>query len=193
MCYVQMIMAAVGIVTDAAKGVQQRKAEQRRLKYQSAIARNNAITTMHKARDAKERGEKELVRHSRSAGNLKAQQVAAFAANGLNLGSGSPLTTLEDTAKLARTDQETIRENTRREVSPLLVQASQFERQSNQLTKIRKDAKKANKKRNTVFFMTGDPLWLGSSTDAQAQNAGNMLGAIGGAAGGGGGFGGGGK
>lgn len=67
------------------------------------------------AQDALERGKAEESAKRREIQQLEGRQRALMAAGGLDLGSGSPLTILADTAQYGELDVQNIRRNARRE------------------------------------------------------------------------------
>lgn len=95
-------------------------------KYQAQVARNNAAFAEAQAaelerraeinaRDAIERGQQIQVDKALEYRKLIGRQIAALAANGVDVGDGSSLEIISDTHALAALDQETIRANAERE------------------------------------------------------------------------------
>ena len=91
---------------------------------QADIDRQNAILADENAEDALERSREEETRHRRQSAALFGEQIARMAANGLDVGSGSPLKALGDTKVLEEEDAGRIRESGRREAYTFSVEAS---------------------------------------------------------------------
>ena len=83
-------------------------------KYQSQVARNNAIVQNRMAEDAIERGQREEARHRMKVGLIKGQQRAQIGASGREF-SGSAIDILNDTTVMGELDAFTIRDNAERE------------------------------------------------------------------------------
>ena len=84
-------------------------------RYQAEIDENNRKVALWKAADAKARGAKDEAAHRVKVAALKGRQRSALAASGVELGSGSALDILGDTAALGELDALTIRSNAERE------------------------------------------------------------------------------
>lgn len=91
--------------------------------YNAAVANNNATLERQQAADALERGKDEEVRYYRQLAQLKSQQQAAFAANGLDTTFGSAADTIVDTNIIGQADAYALRENTQREARGYLISA----------------------------------------------------------------------
>lgn len=72
--------------------------------YESDVAKRNASLEVDRARDSIERGRLEGRDFYRNLGQIKGQQTAALAANGLDLGFGTALTVQQDTAAGGKED-----------------------------------------------------------------------------------------
>lgn len=96
------------------------------LKYQSQLAEVNAVNADRAAREALERGELDAVAHDRQVRQLRGRQIAAQAAQGLELGFGSPLDILTDTDLLAAEDRANIYENANREAEGYRISAANY-------------------------------------------------------------------
>jgi hypothetical protein len=103
-------------------GVRQNQAA----KYQAAVDQQNAILAMRQANDARERGAREELNHYRRLSQLRGQQVAAMAANGIDVSFGSALDTQVDTAILGAEDAQTLRENTINEIQGYEINAENY-------------------------------------------------------------------
>lgn len=77
-------------------------------KYQGKVAAQNARLANEQAADAADRGRLEAQRHWRKVAQLKGQQQASMAANGIDTSFGSAASIAEDTAMLAGEDAEQI-------------------------------------------------------------------------------------
>lgn len=157
-----MAMSAYG----AYSGAQQAKYQ---AEYESDVARNNAKMAEYAAADAERRGGQEVEASNRRARELRGEQEARLAANGLDLSSGSALGLLQDTDYLMAQDAATIRTNARREAWGYQVE------KSNQL------ASAANYKaaaKNTKPWQAAAGSLLGSAS--QVYMAGKMDGYWGG-------------
>lgn len=110
--------AAASAASGAAKaassifgGVSARNAAQ----ANARMADENAAYANRQAGDAVFRGSDEVAKHYLQQAQLAGRQTAAMAANGIELGFGSPLEVLASTAALGEIDAEALRENARRE------------------------------------------------------------------------------
>lgn len=104
--------------------------ENNQAQYASAVATNNATSERNQAADAIERGNREQIKHARQVAALRANQVAAFAANGLNTSFGTPADAVADTNLLGAIDAQTIGENTGREARGFMVSAQNYDEES---------------------------------------------------------------
>ncbi len=115
MCELMTILAIGSTVMGAAGQIQQAQATAAAAKYNAQIGEMNAQLAERRAKDAIERGQDEEQRKRQEVARIKGQQTAAMAANGVDIGFGSPLDTLVDTAALGELDALTIRANAYRE------------------------------------------------------------------------------
>lgn len=83
--------------------------------YQAQVDRNNAIMAQQNAQDARRRGDQAMEEQQRKTAQIEGRQRAAFAANGIELTSGSPVDVLADTATFGELDRQTIGNNAERE------------------------------------------------------------------------------
>jgi hypothetical protein len=95
--------------------IQSGQAQKKQARYQSAVERNNSQIATWQAQDATQRGQIEEQRQRLATARLRGSQRAAMASNGIEVGSGSPLDVLMDTAQLGELDALTIRSNAERE------------------------------------------------------------------------------
>ncbi len=96
------------------------------LRYQADVDRNNSIIQEMLAKDAIERGKTEERMHRIKIGQLKGQQLNAFAKNGVETDSGSALDVLSDTAMIGELEALTIRNNAEREAYGYKVQGMNY-------------------------------------------------------------------
>lgn len=116
-------VTAVGTLYTGYRGYQEGK-------YNAAVARNNATLERQQAADAEARGRIEEARHWRQVAALKAEQIAAFAANGFDTSFGSAADIVIDTARIGSDDAAAIRENTAREARGYLISAQNYEQEA---------------------------------------------------------------
>jgi hypothetical protein len=84
----------------------------------------NATLADRKAKDAIERGAVDEQRKRQQVAQLRGQQVAGMAANGVDVSFGSPLDTIVDSSVLGELDALTIRTNANREAYDYKVDAT---------------------------------------------------------------------
>lgn len=131
-------IAAVGTLVSVAGAIQKGQAEQAQAKYQSAVARNNAILAERQAKDAIERG-KIAERNQRiKTAQTIGEQRARLAANGVVVDQGSALALTSDTAQFGELDALTIRSNADREALGFRTQGMNYEADA-RLSKLRGD------------------------------------------------------
>lgn len=111
-----MTMLTIGATALGAVGsIQQGQASAAAAKANAQVNEMNAVMADRRAKDALERGQKEEQRKRQEVSAIKGKQVAAMAANGVDVSFGSPLDTIVDTAVLGELDALTIRTNAARE------------------------------------------------------------------------------
>jgi hypothetical protein len=115
MCELMTMLAIGSTIVGAAGAIQQGQAASAAAKYNAQVGEMNAVLAERRAKDAIERGAAEEQRKRQEVAKIKGQQVAAMAANGVDLSFGSPLDTIVDTAVLGELDALTIRTNANRE------------------------------------------------------------------------------
>lgn len=99
--------APVGIIAGATAAVGQLVggyAAMQQGNYEAEVARRNAGMEIEAARNRQERVRDEAVAFYRQLGQVKGQQTAAIAANGVDVGFGSAERTAQDTAALGEED-----------------------------------------------------------------------------------------
>lgn len=115
MCNLAIALTVGSTLLGAAGQIQQAQATASANKFNAQVAEMNANLADRRARDAIERGAQEEQRKRQEVAQIKGKQVAAMAANGVDLTFGSPLDTIVDTAVLGELDALTIRTNAYRE------------------------------------------------------------------------------
>lgn len=98
-------------------------------KYEAAVAKQNAGLANEQARDAQERGQLEAQRHWRKVAQLKGQQQASMAANGIDTSFGSAASVASDTAMLGAEDATQIYKGAFQEGRGYEISASNFRSQ----------------------------------------------------------------
>lgn len=147
MAGISMAMSAIGAGVQAMGQQQaaQAAATQSLMQGNQAIiqASNSAIQTVQQrqmtdanadlarkaAKDARNRGDAAEQQHRLKVKGLAGRQTAVMAANGVDLGFGSPLDILGDTAELGELDALTIRKNYEQEADRSFAQEAQFNRE----------------------------------------------------------------
>jgi hypothetical protein len=124
--------------------IQSGRAQSAQAKYQSAVERNNATIAGWQAEDATQRGKIEEQRQRLQTARLRGAQRAGMASNGVEIGSGSSLDVLMDTAQLGELDALTIRSNAEREAYGLRTQQSNLTAQSALTSMAGRNAKTAS-------------------------------------------------
>ncbi len=119
-----MVMSGIGTLAQMQGQQDAAAAQAAQANYQAQVAENNQITAERLAVDAEQRGEIDVRRHRQQVEQLKGRQVAALAASGVDVASGSPLDILADTAALGAIDEQTIRDNAAREAWQYRVEGS---------------------------------------------------------------------
>lgn len=117
------VLAGASLGLGAMSAYQQSQATKASMEYQSAVARNNAITSEYQAEDAIKRGQVAEEQQRRKTMMLKGTQTARLAANGIDISEGSALQILSDTDWMGEQDALTVRENANREAWGYRVQA----------------------------------------------------------------------
>lgn len=123
MCDVTLALAATSAVIGGVGAVYSASANSAASKYNQQIATMNAELSRRRAKDALERGANEEQQKRLEVAQLKGHQLAAAAANGVDVSFGSPLDAMIDTAALGELDALTIRRNAARESYDYEVQA----------------------------------------------------------------------
>lgn len=117
-------MQIAGTVSGAYGAYNKSKADKTAYETQAAVARNNAEYSESQARDAIRRGQVAENDVRRRTAQLEGSQRARLAANGIDLGEGSALNILMDTAFFGENDALNVRDNSNREATALRTQGS---------------------------------------------------------------------
>ena len=134
MCDVVTALSAASMAFGAYSSYQQSQAQKDAYEYQSAVARNNAITAEYQAQDAIKRGQVAEAEQRRKTAMLKGSQTARLAGNGLDISEGSALNILSDTDWMGEQDALTVRNNAAREAWGYNVQGQNSMSNSNMLS-----------------------------------------------------------
>jgi hypothetical protein len=94
--------------------------------YQAKVAKANAGLEYEAARDSEDQGRRDSLSFYRQVGRLKGDQIAAMAANGIDVGFGSAARVQDDTASLAREDAGNVYRNTYERTRGNLINAANF-------------------------------------------------------------------
>lgn len=125
-----MCNPAVALVFTAALSVyqanEQNAAAKDQAAFQQKIASRNQALAETQAVDAMERGEREANLARQEGERVRAQQMAAFAANGLDVNVGSTVDVFATTEGLAEADALMIRANAEREATGFRNQGVNF-------------------------------------------------------------------
>lgn len=120
-------MSAVGTGLSAYGMYQQGQSAKAQANYNAQVADNNAKVAEYAALDAQMRGDQEAMKARREGDQLKGAQRATMAARGLDLGQGTPLSLLDETDLFSQADQETIRNNAKREAWSIRNQKANYQ------------------------------------------------------------------
>lgn len=123
MCDVTLALAATSAVIGGVGAIYSGQASAAASKYNQQVAAMNATLSERRAKDALARGVAAEQQKRLEVAQLKGRQLAAAAANGVDVSFGSPLDAMVDTATLGELDALTIRRNAAREAYDYQVQA----------------------------------------------------------------------
>lgn len=90
------------------------------------MAEQNAAAANAQAADAIQLGSEQVSQHYLQAGQLRGQQAAAQAANGVELDYGSPLEVMADTSTMSEIDATTLRKNAKNQADAYRVQGVNY-------------------------------------------------------------------
>jgi len=119
-------MQGTGVALSGVGAYNKAIADRAAYESQAAVSGNNAILADAQARDALSRGQTAEVNSRLRTRQLKGQQIAQMAANGLDLSEGSPLSILTDTDFMGENDAAVIRQNALKEAWGYGVQAQNY-------------------------------------------------------------------
>lgn len=160
MCVDPMTAMLIGSTVIGGVGqLQQASATAAASEYNARVSDMNAKLSDRAARDALERGKIEEQAQRQKTAQILGQQTAGMAANGLDLGFGSPLDLLVDTAVMGEIDALTIRSNTYREERDIRQQGLNYRGQAGMQ---RAEAKSAR----TAGWLSAAGTVLGGGADA---------------------------
>lgn len=114
------VVSAAGTLTSGIMANQQGR-------YEAELERQNADLSREQAADSIKRGQIERRQFYREAGQIKGQQVAAAAANGVDLGYGSALRMQSDTQMLVDEDAASLNDNTDQRTRGYFIEAMNHE------------------------------------------------------------------
>lgn len=114
-----MAAASVG------QGAMQADAQRRQGKFQQAMSRINERRATLEAEDAIKRGDKEATNYSKKVNQVVGTQRSSFAAQGVDVNSGSAAAIQEETKQIGAEDVQTIRNNAFRESMGFKSQANE--------------------------------------------------------------------
>lgn len=151
-----------GTLLSAVGQIQQGNAAAEASRYNAKVSEMNATMSERRAKDALARGAREEQQKRQQVAQLKGKQIAASAANGVDLTFGSPLDTITDTAVLGELDALTIRKNTANENYDYRVQAVNG-RADAALSRMNADASQ------TAGYLNAGATILGGAADAYSK------------------------
>lgn len=108
-------LAIGGAGAQAFGAYQQSQSAKAQAKYQANVAEANAQIAQNNADLASKRGFQQANLAQRQAERLRGTQAASLASNGLDITTGSALSTLEDTVYMGQQDAQTIKNNAAQE------------------------------------------------------------------------------
>jgi hypothetical protein len=94
--------------------------------YEAGVARQNARLSVEAARESEKTGLVERRKFWRDVGNVKGQQIAAMAANGIDVGYGTAARIQDDTQMLANEDAEALYGNIHQRTRGYLINAANY-------------------------------------------------------------------
>lgn len=94
--------------------------------YASSVAKQNAANEISAAHDSVSQAQLESAQFYRNVGQVKGQQIASAAANGIDVGYGSGERMQEDTESGARTDASAMYYNQQQRTKGLYVDANNY-------------------------------------------------------------------
>lgn len=160
------VMGAAGAIQQGRAAEVQGRAAQQSANYNAKVADMNAKIAERQARDAVERGQLEEQQQRMKTSQIIGKQRAAMAANGVDLGYGSPLDALVDTATIGELDALTIRANTYREERDIRQGGQNLTTQAGALRAEGANAAVAGRMGRTGGFLNAAGTILGGGAEA---------------------------
>lgn len=121
---------AIGAIASIAGTVVSVMGQMQAAESQAKMSEYQAKQSRIVAEDALKRGVAEEQAQRRKTAALESRQRAVLAASNVDIGSGSPLQILSDTAMLGELDAQTIRNNSEREAAQHRAQAGLYDMQA---------------------------------------------------------------
>lgn len=168
MCELMSMLTIGSTLMGGLGAIQQGQASAASARYNARVADMNARMADRAAKDALERGKLEEQKQRQKTAQLMGQQTAAMAANGVDIGFGSPLDLLVDTATLGELDALTIRSNAYREERDIRQQGANYRGQAGMY---RSQASSAS----TGGFLGAMGTFLGGGSRAYGQYQQSLL------------------
>ena len=166
------IVAIGSTVASTAMGfmgaMQQAQAQSAAASYQAAVARNNKIVADRAAEDALARGRSAEVAKANETNRLMGRQTISLAANGMDVGSGSSLDLIGDTAAQGQLDQLTVRSNAYREAAGYAQQGAGYASQAAMADATASGAESAGLTRGFTTLIAGAGQVAGQWYDMKA-------------------------
>lgn len=113
---------AMSATTAIAGGIMQSQ----QASYAAAAAEQNSQIAQQNAQTALKQGEDDQRTQYQKVAALKGQQIAAFAASGLDVSFGSPMDVIDDTALLGEQDAQKIRDTATARANSFILDASNY-------------------------------------------------------------------
>jgi hypothetical protein len=148
-------LAAATAVGNAVEQRRAAKAAEQQGEYEAMLFGRNASQSEIQAEDALARGRQQEGEVRRSTRLLGGSQRAAFAAQGLDLTTGSPSDVMENDAALGELDALTVRNNARREAMGFRAQAENERLQGDWAYRSGRNAAKSLRRQSTLTLLGG--------------------------------------
>jgi len=155
----------VGAINALGSGISGYIASQAQARYQRAIADANAKIAAYKIKDATDRGDLLASQYGQKVDRLVGSQKASLAAQGIDIGDGSALQTLEDTKTQGALDMITIRNNAAREAFGFKLQSIN-DSGSGRFTEIATNQKGQSTLLGSINDFTAEGLKFGSKFES---------------------------
>lgn len=136
---VGLAIGALGTVVSAIGAYQQQAAANASAEYNARIQERNAQVAKMEAEHEIYRGQKAEQKHRRQVRQILSKQRVGYAAGGVTVDTGSPLTIAEETARLGEEDALTIRHNSQMSAWAKRQQAAGYTADAN-LSRMRKSS-----------------------------------------------------